>query len=210
MASKSVEPTRALVSGRQSLGRERRWLQQKARKGPGGIRRTSARTAASHCSPLSLRFQTAAAASRLSPHDVQGALGFRNDRALPRGLRTTRQSQPSSRARRVLEKSTVNSDPPEVAPARYSLSKSSGKETATDAAQRLLNRDRRQSGRFRRDDQSGAHHRRNSAQNARSQIYAGSQSGSLLSRVALGTTIQEGKSACCTWQRSAWIVQFMR
>jgi hypothetical protein len=34
--------------------------------------------------------------------------------------------------------------------------------------------------------------------------------GSLFSRVALGTTIQEGKSACCTWQRSAWIVQFMR
>jgi hypothetical protein len=29
-------------------------------------------------------------------------------------------------------------------------------------------------------------------------------------RVAVGTTIQEGKSACCTWQRSAWIVQFMR
>ena len=23
-------------------------------------------------------------------------------------------------------------------------------------------------------------------------------------------TIQEGKSACCTWQRSAWIVQFIR
>ena len=35
-------------------------------------------------------------------------------------------------------------------------------------------------------------------------------SGSLFSRVAVGTTIQEGKSACCTWQRSAWIVQFMR
>lgn len=34
--------------------------------------------------------------------------------------------------------------------------------------------------------------------------------GSLFSRVAVGTTIQEGKSACCTWQRSAWIVQFMR
>ena len=25
-----------------------------------------------------------------------------------------------------------------------------------------------------------------------------------------GATIQEGKSACCTWQRSAWIVQFIR
>ena len=34
--------------------------------------------------------------------------------------------------------------------------------------------------------------------------------GSLFSRVAAGTTIQEGKSACCTWQRSAWIVQSMR
>ena len=111
MASKSVEPTRALVSGRQSLGRERRWLQQKAREGPGGIRRTSARTAASHCSPLSLRFQTAAAASRVSPHDVQGALRFRNGRALPLGRRNHSAVQPSSWARRVLEKSTVNSHP---------------------------------------------------------------------------------------------------
>ena len=34
--------------------------------------------------------------------------------------------------------------------------------------------------------------------------------GRLFSRAAVGTTIQEGKSACCTWQRSAWIVQFMR
>ena len=34
--------------------------------------------------------------------------------------------------------------------------------------------------------------------------------GSLFSRVAVGTTIQKGKSACCTWQRSAWIVQFAR
>ena len=34
--------------------------------------------------------------------------------------------------------------------------------------------------------------------------------GSLFSPVAVGTTIQEGKSACCTWQRSAWIVQFIR
>jgi hypothetical protein len=47
-------------------------------------------------------------------------------------------------------------------------------------------------------------------QNARGQIHAGSQSGRLFSRVVVGITIQEGKSACCTWQRSAWTVQFMR
>ena len=111
MASKSVEPTRALVSGRQSLGRKRRWLQQKAREGPGGIGRTSARTAGSHCSPLRLRFQTAAAVSRLSPHDVQRALRFRNDRALPLERRNHSAVQPSSWARRVLEKSAVNSHP---------------------------------------------------------------------------------------------------
>jgi hypothetical protein len=35
-------------------------------------------------------------------------------------------------------------------------------------------------------------------------------SGSLFSRFAVGITTQDGKSACCTWQRSAWIVQCMR
>jgi hypothetical protein len=209
MASKSVEPMRALVSGRQSLGRERRRLQQKAREGPGGIRRTSARTAGSHCSPLSLRCQTAAAASRLSPHDVQGALRFRNDRALPLGRRNHSEVQPSTWARRVLERSTVNSHPRKLrlpntrGPSQAAMKPQQTPPTPPRSRSTSVRRSRR-------DDQSGAHRRRSGAQNARSQIYAGSQSGSLLSRVAVGTTIQEGKSACCTWQRSAWIVQFMR
>ena len=145
MASKSVEPTRALVSGRQSLGRERRWLQQKAREGPGGIRRTSARTVASHCSALSLRFQTAAAASRLSPHDVQGALAFRNDRAVPLGLRNHSAVPTQFAGEAGTGKEHRELPSPD---ARYSRSKSSGKETATDAAQRLLGQDRRQSGKI--------------------------------------------------------------
>ena len=203
MASKSVEPTRALVSSRQSLGRKRRWLQQKARKGPGGIRRTSARTVASHCSPLSLRFQTAAAASRLSPHDVQGTLGFRNDRALPLGRRNHSAVQPSSWARRVLEKSTVNSHP-----RKLPLPDTRGPSQAARKPHRRrpapLDRDRRQS----EDLAAMTNLARTTAGTVLRTLEA--SIGRLFSRVAVGTTIQEGKSACCTWQRSAWIVQFMR
>ena len=209
MASKSVEPTRALVSGRQSLGRERRWLQQKAREGPGGIRRTSARTVASHCSPLSLRFQTAAAASRLSPHDVQGALGFRNDRALPLGRRNHSAVQPSSRARRVLEKSTVNSDPRKLPlPNTRCPSQAARKPQQTPPSASSIEIDVSQE-----DFAAMTNLARTTAGTVLRTLEARSrrsQSGSLFSRVAVGTTIQEGKSACCTWQRSAWIVQFMR
>jgi hypothetical protein len=170
---------------------ERRWLQQKAREAPGGIRRSSARTVASIV-PAQLAIPNCGRRLASLTARCPGGLGFRNDRALPLGRRNHSAVQPQFAGEAGTGKEHRELRSPEAAPARYSLSKSSGKETATDAAQRLLDRDRRQSGRFRRDDQSGAHHRRNDAQNARS------QHRQLVLAGRAGTTIQEGKSACCT------------
>ena len=91
---------------------------------------------------------------------------------------------------------------PEVALARYSLSKSSGKETATDAIEIDVS-------------QEDFAAMTNLARTTVGTVLRTLESRSTPDhRVAacsrMGTTIQEGKSACCTWQRSAWIVQFMR
>ena len=93
---------------------------------------------------------------------------------------------------------------PEVALAQYSRSKSSGKETAqTPPSASSIEIDVSQE-----DLAAMTNLARTTAGTVLRTLEA--SIGRLFSRVAVGTTIQEGKSVCCTWQRSAWIVQFMR
>lgn len=109
MASRSVEPTRALVSGRQSLGRTPLAATESARSA-GRHKKIFSTNSRLHCSrsacdsklrpPPRVSHRTVSRGPWVSVMIVR----------CPSDEETTQQSNPSSRARRVLEKSTVNSD----------------------------------------------------------------------------------------------------
>jgi hypothetical protein len=153
--------------------------------------------------PLSLRFQTAAAASRLLPHDVRGPWVSEISCVAPRAKKPLGSpTQFAGEAGTGKDHRELRS--PEVAlPDTRCPSQAARKPQQTPPGASSIEIDVSQE-----DFAAMTNLARTTAETVLRTLEA--SIGSLFSRVALGTTIQEGKSACCTWQRSAWIVQFMR